>query len=147
MGGSITGGCLCGAVRYRVAAFQEGATVCHCRTCQQSGGGPFMVFAPVAHADFAVTHGALTLYRSSDIAERGFCASCGSPLTYRGFASDHVSVAVGTPRRPRARRADRPTRRRAGAALAQSLARHPQYPARRLAEGRRRKTLITRRRP
>jgi hypothetical protein len=97
MGASdLSGGCLCGAVRYRVTALQHGATVCHCRTCQQAGGGPFMVFAPVAHADFALTQGALTLYRSSDIAERGFCGACGSPLTYRGFTSDHVSVAVGT---------------------------------------------------
>ena len=92
----LTGGCLCGAVRYRVAALRGGATLCHCRTCQRAGGGPFMAFAPVAHADFALTQGALALYRSSDIAERGFCGHCGSPLTYRGFASDHVSIAVGS---------------------------------------------------
>ena len=101
MGGE-TGGCLCGAVRYRVAAWRGGATLCHCRTCQQAGGGPFMAFAPVAHADFALTQGALKLYRSSDIAERGFCANCGSPLTYRGFASDHISVAVGSLDDPKA---------------------------------------------
>jgi hypothetical protein len=92
----MTGGCLCGAVRYSVARWQGGATICHCGMCRQSGGGPFMAFAPVAHADFAITQGALKLYRSSDIAERGFCGDCGSPLIYRGVGSDHVSVALGT---------------------------------------------------
>jgi hypothetical protein len=92
----LTGGCQCGAVRYRVAAFQDGANICHCRMCQRASGGPFMAFAPVGHADFTVTRGALALFRSSEIAERGFCAACGTPLTYRGFASDHVSVTIGS---------------------------------------------------
>jgi hypothetical protein len=94
--GGLTGGCQCGAVRYRLDAFQGGANICHCRMCQKASGGPFMAFAPVAHTDFALTRGALAVFRSSDIAERGFCAACGTPLTYRGLASDHISVTIGS---------------------------------------------------
>jgi hypothetical protein len=92
----LTGGCQCGAVRYRVEAFQEGANLCHCRMCQKASGGPFMAFAPVAHADFILTQGTLSLFRSSEIAERGFCAACGTPLTYLGRDSDHISVTIGS---------------------------------------------------
>ena len=93
---SLTGGCQCGAVRYRVEAFQDGATVCHCRMCQKASGGPFMAFAPVAHADFALTQGALAMFRSSEIADRGFCSACGTPLTYQGVGGDHISVTIGS---------------------------------------------------
>jgi hypothetical protein len=93
---SLTGGCQCGAVRYRVTAFMEGASVCHCRMCQKASGGPFMAFAPVARADFALTQGELGVFRSSEIAERGFCAACGTPLTYLGRDSDHISVTIGS---------------------------------------------------
>jgi len=92
----LTGGCLCGAVRYRVEAVAEPATVCHCRMCQKAGGGPFMAYAPVALADFALTTGALNIFRSSEIAERGSCGTCGSPLTYRRLASDGISVSLGS---------------------------------------------------
>jgi hypothetical protein len=92
----LTGGCQCGAVRYRVAVFRDGATVCHCRMCQKASGGPFMAFAPAADADFAITQGALAVFRSSAIAERGFCSACGTPLTYRGLDSDHISVTIGS---------------------------------------------------
>jgi len=43
----LTGGCQCGAVRYRLASPPTGENVCHCRMCQKAGGGPFMAFAGV----------------------------------------------------------------------------------------------------
>ena len=92
----LTGGCQCGAVRYRLASAPTGSAICHCRMCQKAGGAPFMAFAGVPQADFRVTRGTLTAFVSSEIAERGFCASCGTPLTYRGFKSLRVSVTLGS---------------------------------------------------
>jgi hypothetical protein len=92
----LTGGCQCGAVRYRLDAAPRGANICHCRMCQKAGGAPFMAFVGVANGTFVVTHGQISSFASSDIAERGFCADCGTPLTYRGLKSSHISVTIGS---------------------------------------------------
>jgi hypothetical protein len=55
-----------------------------------------MAFAGVRVSEFVVTSGAIATFSSSDIAERGFCARCGTPLTYRGLGSDRVSVTLGS---------------------------------------------------
>jgi hypothetical protein len=91
---TLTGGCQCGAVRYRLEATPTGASICHCRMCQKAGGAPFMAFAPLAAKDLVVTHGAIVTFASSDIAERGFCAACGTPLTYRNVTSARTSVTI-----------------------------------------------------
>jgi hypothetical protein len=47
---SWTGGCQCGAVRYRLLAPPNHASICHCRMCQKASGGPIMAFARVKKA-------------------------------------------------------------------------------------------------
>jgi hypothetical protein len=91
----LTGGCQCGAIRYRLDA-APGGNICHCRMCQKASGGPFMAFGGVPNASFVVTRGALSIYRSSEIAERGFCAACGTPLTYRTLGGQRVGVTLGS---------------------------------------------------
>ncbi len=98
----LTGGCQCGAVRYRLEAAPRGSNICHCRMCQKAGGAPFMAFAGVPRKDFVVTRGQIATFVSSDIAERGFCAGCGTPLTYRGTNGAHISVTVGSLDEPNA---------------------------------------------
>ncbi len=78
-----TGGCLCGAVRYRLSAKPSDAGYCHCRMCQQTAGGPVMAFATVPLSDFVVTDGEPQRRRSSAFGERWFCGDCGSPLAMR----------------------------------------------------------------
>jgi hypothetical protein len=92
----LAGGCQCGAVRYRLIAEPTGANICHCRMCQKASGGAFMAFAGVQVSELVVTSGAIATFSSSDIAERGFCARCGTPLTYQGFGSGRVSVTLGS---------------------------------------------------
>ncbi len=92
----LTGGCQCGAVRYRIDATPRGGILCHCRMCQKAGGAPFMAFVGSPNDKFALTRGKIAYFASSDIADRGFCRDCGTPLTYRGRGADHVSVTIGS---------------------------------------------------
>ena len=55
-----------------------------------------MAFGGVRMAEFVVTSGAISTFQSSDIAERGFCAQCGTPSTYRGLGADRISVTLGS---------------------------------------------------
>lgn len=80
---SRTGGCLCGAVRYRIAAVPDHADACHCGMCRKWSGGVFLAVA-VAPGDLIFENeDNLACYPSSDWAERAFCKTCGSSLFYR----------------------------------------------------------------
>ena len=78
----LTGGCLCGAVRYRLASAPFDAGWCHCRTCQLNSGSPAMVFAAIPVDDYVVERGEdhLATVESSDFGHRCFCRQCGTPL-------------------------------------------------------------------
>jgi hypothetical protein len=90
----LTGGCQCGAVRYRLDETPRGASICHCRMCQKALGSPYGAFAPVHRERLVFTRGAPKLFQSSAIAERGFCRDCGTPLTYRALNSSRISVTI-----------------------------------------------------
>ncbi|MGA2793324.1 MAG: GFA family protein [Roseiarcus sp.] len=92
----FAGGCQCGAVRYRLTAVPTRANICHCRMCQKAGGAPFMAFTGVKLANLAFTRGVPAKFSSSDIAERGFCAACGTPLTYQMKGRNRISVTIGS---------------------------------------------------
>jgi len=91
-----TGGCQCGAIRYALYAQPEGAHLCHCRMCQKAMGNLFAPLAPVRQEDFAWTCGTPRLFRSSSVAERGFCPECGTPLSFRDTDSEWLSVTIGS---------------------------------------------------
>ena len=78
-----TGGCLCGAVRYRLAGAPFDAGWCHCRTCQLNSGSPAMAFASVPEGDYVIEQGEAATVKSSDFGHRGFCRQCGTPLYMR----------------------------------------------------------------
>ncbi|HEX8902968.1 GFA family protein [Vitreimonas sp.] len=77
-----TGGCQCGAVRYEMYVAPQNSHVCHCRMCQRATGGVFAALAGAPKSGFAWTKGAPTFYASSNLAKRGFCAACGTPLSF-----------------------------------------------------------------
>lgn len=92
---SLTGGCQCGAVRFRAARLGR-ATICHCRMCQKAFGG---FFGPLVTA-FGVTwtRGEPSHFRSSNLFRRGFCAACGTPLSYGTVPPDpdgSIELAIG----------------------------------------------------
>lgn len=88
----LTGGCQCGAVRFRVEGEACHAGVCHCRMCQKAFGS---FFAPLVVIDAVVwTRGEPARFRSSSIAQRGFCKDCGTPLTYEPD-NGKLELAIG----------------------------------------------------
>lgn len=93
-----TGGCQCGAVRYRVTRPLGSSGICHCRMCQRAAGN---VFAPLVTARGVEWQGRPAAWASSNIAERGFCARCGTPLFLRDLdredgRQDEVELMIGT---------------------------------------------------
>jgi hypothetical protein len=81
----LTGGCACGAVRYRCDAEPIAMFKCHCRDCQRATGTGAACVLYVPRAAFALTQGTLAHHHTPSLDgtqnKRGFCASCGSPLT------------------------------------------------------------------
>ena len=78
----LEGGCLCGAVRYRIDAPPLWTGYCHCTTCRRSTGAPVTMFIGARSKAVRFTAGERTTYASSPGVQRGFCAECGTPLTY-----------------------------------------------------------------
>jgi hypothetical protein len=88
---TLSGGCQCGAVRFRAGRLGR-PSICHCRMCQKAFGsfyGPFVT----AH-EVTWTRGAPKRFASSDKVRRGFCADCGTPLTYEA-AGAALEIAIG----------------------------------------------------
>lgn len=90
-----TGGCMCGAVRYRALGEPIRIEVCHCRTCRRNTGSAFGIFV-LFKADQAVVEGeeAVTTYRSSSQTSRHSCRQCGTPLFNR--FEGHIDFHLGT---------------------------------------------------
>jgi len=77
-----TGGCSCGAVRYEASGAPRHLCYCHCESCRRAAGSPVVAWGTFDRSGFRVTHGTLAEFRSSAPVTRGFCAACGSCLTY-----------------------------------------------------------------
>lgn len=88
-----TGGCQCGAVRFRMEGQPKDVSVCHCRMCQKAFGAYYAPLVAVGEAQVTWTRGQPKRFASSNFVKRGFCGDCGTPLTYE--APDGLSLAAG----------------------------------------------------
>ncbi len=86
-----TGGCQCGAVRFRVNELGR-ASVCYCRMCQKATAGLGGFYANAK--DFEWTRGAPKYFVSSNVAKRGFCGDCGTPLTFESGGVAALSIVA-----------------------------------------------------
>jgi hypothetical protein len=89
---AYSGGCQCGAVRFHVRGALGKASVCHCRMCQKAFGSFYAPLVSVRNGTLEWTRGEPRRFASSNHVERGFCARCGTPLTYE--APDGVALAI-----------------------------------------------------
>ncbi|TCD05379.1 GFA family protein [Erythrobacteraceae bacterium CFH 75059] len=95
MAEAMTGGCQCGAVRYTVRVAGPDAGLCHCSMCKRASGGFAAALVQVDPADVRWS-GEPARYRSSPIAERLFCRTCGSPLAWAALAGDDMDLMLGS---------------------------------------------------
>lgn len=93
---SHSGGCQCGKVRYRVSGPLTNPHICHCRMCQKAAGNFFLPLVNAQKSDITWTRGAPAHFMSSDIVRRGFCADCGTPLTFETVKANHLNVTIGS---------------------------------------------------
>lgn len=95
MAEEMTGGCQCGRVRYTASIEDDDAYLCHCRMCQRATGGVAIAFKNLKKA--AVTWAREPdRYASSPIARRGFCSTCGTPLTFEFLDGRNIDLTVGS---------------------------------------------------
>jgi hypothetical protein len=90
----IKGTCLCKAVSIEIDKSPETFTVCHCEDCRRWSGGVPMSTNGGEHLKFSGEE-SIGRFSSSDIAERGFCKTCGTHLFFRLKKSDHYFLFVG----------------------------------------------------
>ena len=95
MAEEMTGGCQCGRVRYVARVADDEAYLCHCRMCQRATGGVSIAVKNLKKADVRWER-APDRYASSPIAVRGFCATCGTPLSFEFPDSANMDLTVGS---------------------------------------------------
>jgi hypothetical protein len=94
---TYAGGCLCGAVRYEITGAVSNPCFCHCTTCRRATGAPMVPWGTFAREAVRIVHGRLSEFRSSGQVARGFCAHCGTSLTYRHEArAGEIDVTLST---------------------------------------------------
>ncbi len=88
----ITGGCLCGELRYEATAPPFDGTYCHCSMCRRSTGGLFSIGLFFKREDFRVVSGEPGYYQASELGRYAFCKNCGSTIygAYQGSPSVYV---------------------------------------------------------
>lgn len=94
MGDQNMGRCLCGAVELQFAQVADTVGVCHCSMCRRWGGGPFLAVDCGTGVSIS-GQDSVTVYSSSDWAERGFCNACGSHLFYRLKQTGQYIIPAG----------------------------------------------------
>jgi len=97
----MSGGCLCGAVRYRIDGPPEFCVLCYCRDCQRASGSGHVPVMGARRAQVTITGDTASYCVRADsgqMAIRHFCRTCGS-LLY-GRSDDErdpiMSIYIGT---------------------------------------------------
>jgi hypothetical protein len=93
---SLSGGCLCGNVRFEARPDQREGYYCHCRMCQLAVGNTRAAFINLQKDQVTWTATEPTYFASSKIAKRGFCGKCGSPISFEYLTSLRMDLTVGT---------------------------------------------------
>jgi hypothetical protein len=98
----LTGGCLCGGVRYEARPDRAEGYYCHCRMCQLAFGSTRAPFINLRKDQVTWTAAAPTYYASSKFAKRGFCGHCGTPLSFEFLDSKNMDLSIGSLDQPAA---------------------------------------------
>jgi hypothetical protein len=92
----VEGGCQCGAHRYAATVDPAKGYWCHCRMCQRATGSVAAAFVNTRKERVRWLTGPPATYMSSPIGRRGFCAHCGTPLTFDYPDSPNMDLTIGS---------------------------------------------------
>src|ERR1700730_16538190 len=92
----VTGGCICGGVRYRVDGPLRGVIACHCVQCRRGSGNHVTATACRRSAFTLVNSATLKWYVAVPGYRRGFCGECGSCLFFEEVGGERVSISAGS---------------------------------------------------
>ena len=90
---TMTGGCMCGAVRYETTGESFGVSHCHCHSCRKHNGAAVVTLVGFKADQVTFSGDERKVYESSPGVGRAFCSNCGTPLTWEGHGgamSNHV---------------------------------------------------------
>ncbi len=93
---TYTGGCQCGALRYRIEGPLGHAEFCYCRMCQKAFGSMGAPLFCVDSMQFHWTRGTPGIFRSSPTVDRGFCRDCGTPMFMLEDGDNPIEISLGT---------------------------------------------------
>lgn len=93
---TVTGGCMCGGVRYAVEGPLRPVIACHCVQCRRSSGH-FVAATAVRKSRFTLLQqDSLAWYSAVPGFRRGFCSACGSSLFFEEVGKERISIAAGS---------------------------------------------------
>ncbi len=96
-----TGGCACGAIRYRIDEEPLASGICHCRTCRKVASATTLPFVTFPARTLVYEQGKPRAFASSKGVVRTFCGACGSPISYQNDADpaliDMMTVGLDEP--------------------------------------------------
>ena len=90
----LKGGCFCGRIRYVAGGSPFHSTICHCDDCRRAVGAPMVGWFTVRPAELRYVLDEPRRFASSPGVTRGFCANCGTSLTYQRDGLDEVDVTL-----------------------------------------------------
>jgi hypothetical protein len=91
----IKGGCLCGVVSYSISGSPFAADYCHCTICQKSSGAPFVCWMDLLIDQLTWMTSKPSEYKSTENVRRGFCAECGSTISFRDIRHpEYISLTI-----------------------------------------------------
>ena len=91
-----SGGCLCGAVRFRVAGPMRPVVLCHCGQCRRTHGHIAAYSSALRQHVTLIEDRGLKWFQSSEIARRGFCRDCGASLFWEPKGEGRLAIAAGS---------------------------------------------------
>lgn len=96
---TVTGGCLCGRIRYSAQVYLHNGYICHCTICRRSTGQPAEITVLIKAGTLHYLGDEPNYYTSSPHGKRGFCGTCGSRIVWQALTAEDdwlTNVTVGS---------------------------------------------------
>ncbi len=91
---TLTGGCMCGAVRYGTTGEPSRVLHCHCQSCRRHTGAPAATLAVFKADQIEFSGDDRKIYDSAPDVGRAFCANCGTSLTWETVFGDEGPICA-----------------------------------------------------